>query len=41
MAIIPDLNKVPTMYLQDGLTKANVKNGNKAGLKDKDRKSVV
>ena len=35
MAIIPDLNKVPTMYLQSGLTKANVKNGNKAGLKDK------
>lgn len=35
MAIIPDLNKVPTMYLQSGLTKANVKNGNKTGLKDK------
>ena len=35
MAIIPDLNKVPTMYLQNGLTKANVKSGSKTGLKDK------
>lgn len=35
MAIIPDLNKVPTMYMQNGLTKANVKSGSKTGLKDK------
>ena len=35
MAIVPDLNKVPTMYLQNGLTKANVKNGSKTALKDK------
>ncbi len=35
MAIVPDLNKVPTMYLQSGLSKSNVKNGSKTALKDK------
>ncbi len=35
MAIVPDLNKVPTMYLQNGLTKANVKTGTKSALKNK------
>ena len=35
MAITPNLDKAPTMYLQNGLTKANVKTGNKTGLKDK------
>ena len=35
MAMAPDLTKTPTLYLQNGITSANVKNGTKAGLADK------